>query len=190
MLIHADVIIDMPQWEYEARFCRSTYPTARSVVRGEGESRELSDSVADDVLSRFVAGQLEEETARKFEEDDEKDTFVVGYLKAAVRHAAIDRSRKAHAERKKREAAVAQAPDIERGDGPPEVAARNEAAELVRDAVDRLKPDLRIAVELHYSEGLTCEAIAKKQRKPIGTVTYHLSRARLALKDALTEVIV
>ena len=58
---------------------------------------------------------------------------------------------------------------------------------LIREEVDRLSSDDRIAVVLCYLEGLTHEEAADRLGWPVGTVKGRLSRAREKLRGRLTR---
>lgn len=52
----------------------------------------------------------------------------------------------------------------------------------------RLSTDHRLALALHYGEGLTCEQIGTFLEVPAGTIMSRLHRARTRLKEGMTEV--
>jgi RNA polymerase sigma factor (sigma-70 family) len=58
---------------------------------------------------------------------------------------------------------------------------------LIREEVDRLSSNDRMAVVLCYLEGLTHEEAADRLGWPVGTVKGRLSRAREKLRDRLTR---
>ena len=66
-------------------------------------------------------------------------------------------------------------------------AALRELQVLIREEVDRLSNNDRMAVVLCYLEGLTHEEAADRLGWPVGTVKGRLSRARDKLKDRLTR---
>ena len=57
----------------------------------------------------------------------------------------------------------------------------------LRDAIERLNPDMRLAVVLHYMEGYKLREIAEILEVPIGTVKTRLLRAKRALREQLEE---
>ena len=59
----------------------------------------------------------------------------------------------------------------------------------VRSAVDKLPPDLRIAVVLRYTEGLSYEQIAEVLGCAAGTVASRLNRAHKALERRLAPLV-
>ena len=69
--------------------------------------------------------------------------------------------------------------------GPLETLSRAERSQSVRDAVDRLDPDLREAIVLRYEGGLGYASIADRLDLPVSTIQGRLKRARWALKKAL-----
>lgn len=68
----------------------------------------------------------------------------------------------------------------------PEVMERTESAQLVAAAIDRLAPDLRLAVMLHYFEKLSYREIAEVAGCSERGVETRLYRARQHLRDALS----
>jgi RNA polymerase sigma-70 factor, ECF subfamily len=65
---------------------------------------------------------------------------------------------------------------------------RAELQARVRSAVDRLSPDLRIAIVLRYTEGLSYEEIAEIVGCSLGTVASRLNRAHKALERRLASL--
>lgn len=55
----------------------------------------------------------------------------------------------------------------------------------IQEAMNGLKPDLRLAVTLHYVDGYTVQQIADALGIPVGTVQTRLHRARKHLKKSL-----
>jgi RNA polymerase sigma-70 factor, ECF subfamily len=66
---------------------------------------------------------------------------------------------------------------------------RSERDGRVRSAVDRLSPDLRIAIVLRYTEGLSYEQIAEVLGCSQGTVASRLNRAHKALERRLAHLV-
>ena len=66
---------------------------------------------------------------------------------------------------------------------------RDEMAGRIRDAVDKLSPDLRMVVVLRYTEGLSYEQIAEVLGCSAGTVASRLSRAHKALERRLAHLV-
>ncbi|MFN4853609.1 MAG: RNA polymerase sigma factor [Bacteroidota bacterium] len=64
------------------------------------------------------------------------------------------------------------------GPDPEEKFIRKEKIKMMREVVDKLKPNYRHLVELRYFEELSYEEIAQKLELPIGTVKAQLFRAR------------
>jgi RNA polymerase sigma-70 factor (ECF subfamily) len=58
----------------------------------------------------------------------------------------------------------------------------------LREAVDRLDPDVREVLELTYFRGMTADAIAQTSGTPVGTVRSRLARGLRHLRAALGEV--
>jgi len=65
---------------------------------------------------------------------------------------------------------------------------RSELQERVRAAVERLSPDLRMAIVLRYTQGLSYEEIAEVMGCSPGTVASRLNRAHKALERRLAHV--
>ena len=65
---------------------------------------------------------------------------------------------------------------------------RAELQHRVRLAIDRLSPDLRIAVVLRYTEGLSYEEIAEVMGCAPGTVASRLNRAHRMLEKRLAHL--
>jgi RNA polymerase sigma-70 factor (ECF subfamily) len=64
----------------------------------------------------------------------------------------------------------------------------SEMRERVRTAVETLSPDMRMAVVLRYTEGLSYEQIAEAMGCSEGTVASRLNRAHKALERRLSNV--
>jgi len=70
----------------------------------------------------------------------------------------------------------------------PELAAeRNETVKLVRDAISRLPSDQREVVILRDIEGFSYEDIASMLGIEVGTVKSRLNRARLKLRELISD---
>jgi RNA polymerase sigma factor (sigma-70 family) len=57
--------------------------------------------------------------------------------------------------------------------------------EAIRRAFDRLDPDVRALLVLHYQEEQPLADIARTLGAPVGTIKWRLSNARKALDRAL-----
>jgi RNA polymerase sigma-70 factor (ECF subfamily) len=66
---------------------------------------------------------------------------------------------------------------------------RSEMSGRVRSAVDRLAPDLRIAIVLRYTEGLSYQEIAEVLGCSAGTVASRLNRAHKLLERRLSVLV-
>lgn len=71
--------------------------------------------------------------------------------------------------------------------GPDEVLARTDLAAVVFAAVDRLEPQLRETVHLHYYQELTLQDTADAQGVATSTVKYRLRQALAELQKNLSE---
>jgi uncharacterized protein (TIGR03067 family) len=103
----------------------------------------------------------------------------------ASRAAAKARASVARRDRRSREFAEGTARDAGCPAGPD--AERRELARLIRDEIHRLPATYREPVELCYLDGLTCEQAAARLRRPVGTVTVQLARARDRLRRGLVR---
>ena len=65
---------------------------------------------------------------------------------------------------------------------------RSEVSGRVRSAVDKLSPDLRMAIVLRYTEGLSYEEISEALGCSPGTVASRLNRAHKALERRLSHL--
>jgi RNA polymerase sigma-70 factor (ECF subfamily) len=66
---------------------------------------------------------------------------------------------------------------------------RSEVRSRIRSAVDRLAPDLRIAIILRYTEGLSYAEISEVLGCSAGTVASRLNRAHKALERRLSHLV-
>lgn len=73
--------------------------------------------------------------------------------------------------------------------GPLESAEREETADIVREAIDKLPPDEREVMILRDIDGYAYDEIAGICNIPLGTVKSRLSRARKMLKSALQPIL-
>jgi RNA polymerase sigma-70 factor (ECF subfamily) len=92
--------------------------------------------------------------------------------------------------RRKRTAGREVGMESDAGDAQPEVVGADPIAgvgeaEAIRRAFERLSPDDRILLALHYVEQRPLAEIATAMRSPVGTIKWRLSRARRALERAL-----
>ena len=79
-------------------------------------------------------------------------------------------------------------PMPENYDAPADEAAENPQLEDLRSALKKLPEKQRVAIHLHYYEGLPTEEIAQVTGEKPSTVRSHLKRGREKLKSLLTEV--
>jgi len=71
------------------------------------------------------------------------------------------------------------------GPGPDELAARHDLAATLYDAVERLSPDLRDTVHLHYYQELTLQETADAMSVATSTVKYRLRQALADLEKQM-----
>jgi RNA polymerase sigma-70 factor (ECF subfamily) len=171
-------------------------------LRGDVESfgelvRKYQDRLFNTVV--HVAGQREEA------EDVVQEAFVQAFLKLAsfqrtaafytwlyriAFNIAISRRRRHKAETSidhHREAAGLE--PLDNGEAPDDRVLREERAELVSGALQRLSDEHRTILVLREMEGCCYETIAEILDLPVGTVRSRLHRARLQLRDELKDVV-
>jgi RNA polymerase sigma factor (sigma-70 family) len=68
---------------------------------------------------------------------------------------------------------------------PPDQAFALEQQDVIRQAVNRLSPELREVIVLHYYLDMTCEELADVLNRPVGTVKSRLHAAREKLQTDL-----
>ncbi len=109
------------------------------------------------------------------------------WLLTMSRNYLIDEYRRTKWEKTKRddfnEQVLAQAPSA----GPEESLVRKEAQALVWQGLNRLSPEMRMAVILRDLQGQSYEEMAETLGLPLGTVKSRVNRARLALAEVLRE---
>lgn len=171
-------------------------------LRGDAESfgelvRKYQDRLFNTVL--HVAGRREEA------EDVVQEAFVQALLKLSsfqrnsafytwlyrvAFNIAISRRRRRKAEvsvEQHREAAGIE--PLDDGEGAEDRVLREERAELVTGALQRLSDEHRAILVLREMEGCCYETIAEILDLPVGTVRSRLHRARLQLRDELKDVV-
>lgn len=109
-----------------------------------------------------------------------------GWLLAIVHHRSIDRLRRAKTSGRTIDLS-ARLVD-EREPDPCERAAQSAESEQLRQALDRLPPEQRHAIELAYLHGHTHSEIAKLMNCPLGTVKGRI-RIGLSKLRAMTQVV-
>jgi RNA polymerase sigma-70 factor (ECF subfamily) len=77
--------------------------------------------------------------------------------------------------------------DVWESSTPHSLALQGELQQIVRDAVDHLKPIYREAIVLREFEGLNYREIAETTEASIASVKFRLHRAREALADSLAD---
>ncbi|HMP01595.1 MAG TPA: sigma-70 family RNA polymerase sigma factor [Gemmatales bacterium] len=112
--------------------------------------------------------------------------FYTWLYRIAMNHAIDLRRRQASARRGGTVDAQARMPPDHR-QGPDQTAMRRDTAEMLHRALGKLSPEHRLALILKDIEGMSYEEMAEVLAVPIGTVRSRLHRARLELKDILTQ---
>jgi RNA polymerase sigma factor (sigma-70 family) len=64
---------------------------------------------------------------------------------------------------------------------------RDENLDRMNAAIEKMTPELKETLSLHYQEELSCVQIARIQRRPIGSVYSDVWRARRQLKKLIAE---
>jgi RNA polymerase sigma-70 factor (ECF subfamily) len=88
-------------------------------------------------------------------------------------------------DRRRRERRLVRMPDLALFDRMTHQPVPNEDAAALRQAIARLAPELRMAVILRYTEGLSYEEMAEVLECPAGTVASRLNRAHKELAHML-----
>jgi RNA polymerase sigma factor (sigma-70 family) len=180
-------VADLPSATLRTRFYTPAYRAARRYLRNDREAREVAEAVVNLILARFVAGKLGEEQTKRFEQDDDMDTYVRRYLRRAAKHAAIDHRRCEAAEDRRRKGLAKQAVALDGAGDPMELSCYRETIAHVHAALSDLPEKLRQVLQLYYVEGKTCREIAEETNTPKGTIQYRLSQARRRLRDCLPD---
>jgi RNA polymerase sigma-70 factor (ECF subfamily) len=76
---------------------------------------------------------------------------------------------------------------VDDGDAPGDRIEQQESAQRVQAALDRVSEEHRVILVLREMEGFCYEKIAGVLEVPVGTVRSRLHRARLALREELSE---
>ncbi len=109
---------------------------------------------------------------------------VAGWLLIMARTRAIDRLRSRQARRDAEDPAILDA--VPSGVTPvSEQAIESQQATQVRDAMQALPLEQRIAIELAYFEGLTRTEIAERTQTPLGTVKTRIRAALASLRRSV-----
>jgi RNA polymerase sigma-70 factor (ECF subfamily) len=171
-------------------------------LRGDAESfgelvRKYQDRLFNTVL--HVAGRREEA------EDVVQEAFVQAFLKLSsfqrnsafytwlyrvAFNIAISRKRRRRAEtsvEQHRESTGVE--PLDDGEAPEERVLREERAELLSGALQRLSDEHRAILVLREMEGCCYDTIAEILDLPVGTVRSRLHRARLQLRDELKSAV-
>jgi len=112
---------------------------------------------------------------------DETRGSVWNWLAVVTRNRAIDRLRQSN-NRRAREAPMECGP--ERGVAPEDLILQEER-QLVRRAMDTLRPDQREAIELAFFGGLTHVEVAERLGAPLGTIKTRIRAGLRRLREAL-----
>lgn len=114
--------------------------------------------------------------------------FYTWLYRIAMNHAIDQRRRKARLNIVGTAEGLDHAPDRSRASRPENLAEQKEAGELVQKALMRLSAEHRLVLVLKDIEDMQYEEIAEVADIPIGTVRSRLHRARLELREVLTQL--
>jgi len=152
------------------RYAGALYSLARQVTRSERTAQDVVQEV-------FIA------VWRSAERFDPAKGSVSAWLFALARHKAIDAVRREVTVQKRTVEA-----DLALEEAPDDVDAeawRRIQGERIRDAIDRLPPAQKEAVELAFFAGLTHVEVAERLHIPLGTAKTRIRTALLRLRDIL-----
>lgn len=110
------------------------------------------------------------------------------YLAAIAMYVAADQRRRARAEAARFDEADVDEVALASGADPAHHLETQDRLRIVRLALSKLDPALRMTLLLADGEGDTCVSIAVAMNVPVGTVYWRLSRARKKFHLALTSV--
>jgi RNA polymerase sigma factor (sigma-70 family) len=153
-----------------ARYASALYSLARQVTRSERTAEDVVQEV-------FIA------VWRSAERFDPSKGSVSAWLFALARHKAIDAVRREITVQKRTVEA-----DLSLEEAPDDVDAetwRRIQGERIRDAIDRLPPAQKEAVELAFFAGLTHVEVAERLQIPLGTAKTRIRTALLRLRDII-----
>lgn len=104
-----------------------------------------------------------------------------------TRNKAIDRLRSAQRRNRLQDDVEREAQTFDQFDGRSSLDAVEsvEKGKLVREAIQKLSPDQRQAIELAFFAGLTQTEIAEQLGEPLGTVKARIRRGMMKLRDVL-----
>jgi RNA polymerase sigma-70 factor (ECF subfamily) len=139
--------------------------------------RGLTTTEADDLCQEIFMGLLK--AAPRFEPRAKVKTFL--YRIAFNQLAKATRRRKPTLESRD------SVPDGRRD--PEEATAMTEMAKRVRTAMNTLTEEQRDALLLNHFQGMSYREVAETLDVPIGTVRSRLARAKLALREALNDLL-
>jgi RNA polymerase sigma-70 factor, ECF subfamily len=138
---------------------------ALRMMRDEQDARDISQEVLTKIL-------------RNLDRYDARFRYPTWVL-SVTRNTCIDEFRR------RRRRSSDEVPDVaDPGPGPHELLARDQAARIVREALERLPPLYREVLVLYHYENLKYREIAELLDLPIGTVMNRIFRARQKLKDS------
>jgi RNA polymerase sigma-70 factor (ECF subfamily) len=145
--------------------------------------RQLAEDVAQEVFLRVWR--------RPLAYDPDRGRFI-SWLMSVTRNRAIDEQRRQSRRLRSEENGdnpAREVPSGDRLDDPQAAALYGEERRAVREALTRLPPEQRYAIELAYFGGLTQVEIAERTGDPLGTVKTRIRLGMRKLRDSLTELL-
>ncbi len=138
---------------------------ALRMMRDEQDARDISQEVLTKILRNLD----------RYDSHYRYPTWVL----SVTRNTCIDEFRR------RRHRSGEEVPDVaDPSPGPHELIARDQAARIVREALDELPPLYREVLVLYHYENLKYREIADLLDLPIGTIMNRIFRARQKLKDS------
>jgi RNA polymerase sigma factor (sigma-70 family) len=170
----------MPPNEFDVKFMMPAVAKAYSILQCRSDAEEIAAEVVHDILTNFYA------TGKP---DTFKDDAVVyKYLETSVKNKCRDLIRRRQAEKQALQVLVGERQTkIGRNGLPADDAFRSEIAQLLKQAVESLEPQLRDALQMQL-KGYTLRKIAKELGIPIGSVKTLQHRARGILRERLNKL--
>jgi polysaccharide biosynthesis/export protein len=185
-----------------SRYLEAIFEVGAVGLKSDGELLELSQTRGDEIAFEVLVqrhGPAVLRACRKVlrDEHDAEDAFqatflilarragsvrnrdaVGSWLRGVAARVAVQARLGAYRRRTHERRSVERRPPQDAA-GPDPV--RQESLALLREEIDRLPEPYRSPVVLCYQEGLTCEQASARLRRPLGTITVQLTRARRAL---------
>jgi RNA polymerase sigma-70 factor (ECF subfamily) len=159
------------------RFCGVVFSTALRVLNNTEAAEDVSQEV---FLQIWEKAPLYDASRGK----------PLTWAVTLTRNKAIDRLRATQRRGRLKDDLEREAEGIEQFDDRNsfDAAAAGETGALVREALQKLSPDQREAIELAFFRSLTQAEIAERLGEPLGTIKARIRRGMLKLRDALAPL--